>query len=520
MKCCKVPFICSALLLSACGDDSSSDDAAVTDADAAEDDDAPADDADDAPADDADDRAVTEGDAGGGDAGAGPEGPVCPPKCGPPTSVFLDNDRLAELRLTIDEQTTQAAGYFQDEWLDLLWEKWQHCGPYSNYIKTTMEYVSPDGLGDEVLENVGMRLRGSKSRGTNELQGFKLSFDTSVEEGEADIDPADDEKRRRFADLNRINTLSVESDPSLMIQCLAYKFARNFGVPSPRCNHLKVYVNDEFYGLMQNVEEVDTGRFLKHYFGTTDGALYECSGGCDRVLPDGNVVTFSDSLADLRYYGDEFEEPYLSSYNPQRGQENPTDELIPMLECGDDETTPDDEQFRECISEWIDVEEWLKVLALESVMPTLESFMVARNYYLYFHPDLEAPHGARFLLYSWDYDTAMHRQSCSPPECDPFTAVAGWYTGNQRPRLAQRLTRVFKAEYCAAMTQFLDEVYVPEVVDELAASIEQGIDVMLDQDDPLYDFESWQAEVLTARDFVIARSASAREQVETGCGDL
>ncbi len=456
------------------------------------------------------------GDAAAGDAGG--ELRPCPPKCGPPSSVFLDNERLAEVRITFDEETTSSAGYFPDEWLDLLWERWQHCGPYDNYVPVTMQYISPDGVGDVTLEDVGMRLRGSKSRGTNELQGFKLSFDDRLEEDQVD-DDTETTKRRRFAGLNRLNTLSVEDDPSLMIQCLAYKYARNFGVPAPRCNHLLVYVNDEFYGLMQNVEEVDDGRWLDHYFGTTRGALYENSGGCDRILPNGDVVTFSDSLADLRYYGDEFAGPYLSAYNPQREQENPEEELIPMLKCGDDDATPDDDDFKACISDWIDVGEWLDLIAVESVMPTLESFMVARNFYLYYHPDLEAPKGARFLLYSWDYDTAFHKQSCTPSDCDLFTAVTGWYTGNERPRLAQRLVRVFKDEYCDSLRRFIDDAFSPEVVDDMAAGIERGVDVMLEQDEPLYSSEQWQSEISAIRDFVSERREAARQQVDEHCGE-
>jgi hypothetical protein len=77
---------------------------------------------------------------------------------------------VAELRSTGHEETL-------DTWLDVLWAKFQHCGPYNNYVPVTMEYRHPDGIGNALLRKVGMRLRVVESRaGRNELQGFKLDF--------------------------------------------------------------------------------------------------------------------------------------------------------------------------------------------------------------------------------------------------------------------------------------------------------------------------------------------------------
>ena len=45
-----------------------------------------------------------------------------------------------------------------------------------NFVPVTVEYRHPDGIGHAIMRNVGMRLRGTKSRGRNEIQGFKLDF--------------------------------------------------------------------------------------------------------------------------------------------------------------------------------------------------------------------------------------------------------------------------------------------------------------------------------------------------------
>lgn len=421
----------------------------------------------------------------------------CPPVCGPSTEQFFDNDKLATLRVTIDAAYVQQQGYAADTWLDLLWAKWLHCPPY-NQVPTTMEYESPDGIGNVTMEHVGMRLRGSWERGTNALQGFKLDFQKLL--GIA-TGPA----RRRFADINRLNTLSLERDPSHMVPCLAYKTLREFGTPAPFCNHLKVYVNGEYYGLMGNVEEADHGRFLAHHFGTTDGLLIEASGGCG----------YDDGTATLTYEGDgwaDYQDPL--KYKIERGTEAEAEaSLFPMFECGDAAQTPDDQTFKSCIQDWLDVDEWLRVIAAESLMPALSSFMGLRNFYLYFHPDESAPHGGRWIVYSWDQDTAFHSEGCYPSDCDPMTAVAGWYGPlRSRTALVTRLTTVFKTEYCALMREFLDNVYDPSLVDDMASVIEPGM-----TDDPTDTQQAWQAEVTEMREFIVSHEATVRTQLSSVC---
>jgi hypothetical protein len=395
---------------------------------------------------------------------------------------------------------------------------------------------------------------------------LKLDFDIAPDE--RDVNGG----KRRFADLNRINLLSIEGagtknkEASLMIQCLAYGMMRKWGVPAPHCNHLNVYVNGKFHGVYQNAEVVSDGRFLKHAFEDDEGTLYEASSGCP---------PYRDSSATLQYEpaaGDRFVYPYspveapasLASLNaqyevieypeanadaaggagnlPSEEPEKPADmtrdewsvvshpeksahaeaELIPLLKCGDVDTTPNDEDFKACIQEWIDLPEWLDTLAGESVMPTVESFMVMRNYYLYFHPEEDAPHGGRFRLYSWDYDTVFHRQACYPSDCNPFTSVAGWYVPNPRAALALRLQAVFKTEYCAALERFVAEAFVPELVDQMASVVRPSIDLVqggfLNKDgNPVVSPEEWQSEVDTIRTFIETRKVQVQAQIDQAC---
>jgi hypothetical protein len=437
------------------------------------------------------------GGANAGGSGASPAaagGAGCPRYCGPTFDELFDNQKLATIRIHFDAATLADAS-----WLDLLWQKHDPCPPHSNYVPVRMQYESPDGKGNVTLHDVGMRLRGSMVRDYNELAGFKLDFQVLA----GAPSPAG---KRRFGDLNRLNTLSVESNPSHMLQCLGYKMLRDFGLPAPRCNHLKVYVNDQYYGLMEHAEQADNRGFLRRHFGDSSGHLYAAS-------PSSASCGWKDSLAKLEYGGDTFTGPYTLAYQLVRATAADAEKnLIPMMKCGDATATPDDAAFKACISEWLDVDEWLKQIAAESLMPTLESFIgFQRNYFLYFKPDQAAPHGGRFVVWSWDLDHGFQRQKCAPSDCNVMTAVSNIYRGT-RPKLVTRLLAVFKAEYCAAMSRFLDTVYLPSQVDDMAAVVRPGI-----EGDPSVTPAAWQVEVTALRNHVAEHSTRMRAAVATAC---
>lgn len=456
--------------------------------------------------------------------------------CGPTRADFFDPARLAELHLTFDAAELarlatelRAQGHTEplETWEDVLWARWRHCAPYDNLVPATMQYRTEDGHA-VVMDRVGVRMRGTKGRGRNPLAGMKLYFDAL---------PLDDGSAaplsRTFAGGARLNLLSIETgsslefpyDDSLMNQCLAYRLMRDFDVPAPRCNHLAVFVNGTYYGLMQNADEVDDEPFLAQAFGATatGGTLYSCAAGCG----------YNDGSADLEYHGDTFEDsraldtspgpPYPKAYELVRGPAKAQQQnLVPMLKCGDPEATPDDAAFAACIQEWLDVPEWLRLIAGESLMPVMVSFVGAMtNYYLYFRPDAAAPHGGRFSVYSWDYDDALLRVECFPGNCDPLTSVVAWNgpTG-QRARLVRRLTRVFRAEYCAAMNAFLRDVFRPQLVDETASVLDATMKarpVPYRSMSGELTYERWQRYVALLRAFMVLQRTEAQAAVDAAC---
>jgi spore coat protein CotH len=437
----------------------------------------------------------------------------CLQNCGPTTEDFFDETKLATLKLTFDPADLDAFGFTPEKWLDLLWDKWKVCNANPMWLPAKLEYESPDGNGNVTLERVGVRLRGSKSRGTNQLQGMKIEFQKLIPSA-VGSDP-----QRRFADLNQINLLSIEKDNSVMLQCQSYALMRANGGTAPHCNHLQVVINGANYGVMESVEKTNDSRFLKHKFGDNNGNLYGASTACTLNNPYG---------ASLSYDGDTFTGDYLNRYEIVKGDVGTAEaDLIPMFKCADPDQTSD-EEFQSCIADWIDVDEWLKVIAGESLISQLESFIGARrNVYMYMLPDPTAPHGGRFNVWGWDYDTGLQRTTCvgktkadgtKYPDgigCDPFTSVAKWFDlPGVRPELVTRLTTVFKDRYCSAMKSFLTDVYKPETVDARAAVLDAA---MKDNVSPTYS--AWKAEVAKMKTYMETQLAAQTEIVDAACGN-
>jgi len=420
---------------------------------------------------------------------------------GPEIEAFFDRNVLATVRLDFDQEFLAAEGY--DNWEDLLWDRWYHCGPYTNWVPVRFTYEDADGA-HPPLEEVAIRFRGGRDRvdAEGDRNGFKVHFFNLLTDG----------RRRRFSDLNQLNLLSLESDETVMIQCMGYQMLRDFGVPAPRCNHVRVFIDGEYYGLMENAEERDDGRYLRHNFGGTDGALYAANPGCKHT-----------NNATLQYLGPTYlGNDYEITYKIEQGTEKDADaQLVPMLACADPTTTPDDGDFASCIQEWLDLDKWLRLMAAEVVMPSLEAMSGAgRNFYLYFWPDEAAPHGGRFVAYTWDLDHALVRAGCAPDDCDILSAVPDWHFPNPPPPLVDRLRTVFRAEFCAKVQEFYDTIFDAAHVDLLAGVIGDAMvpGGVYAETDPIVSAEAWIDEVEGLRDHIATdRALTLDPQIALYC---
>ncbi|NQW41639.1 MAG: CotH kinase family protein, partial [Cryomorphaceae bacterium] len=108
---------------------------------------------------------------------------------------------------------------------------------------------------------VGFRLRGNTSR-TSAKKSFKISFNSFV-------------SGARVQGVKELNLNGEHNDPSIMRARIAWELAQDAGMPAPRVNHVRLFINGQPYGLYANMEHYNDD-YVEHRFARDAGNLYKC----------------------------------------------------------------------------------------------------------------------------------------------------------------------------------------------------------------------------------------------------
>jgi hypothetical protein len=176
---------------------------------------------------------------GGGGTGANQSAAGSGGSASDPSAALFDQDSLIRVDITLPSAAISSLG----------------AAP-STYVAATVK------VGATTLQQVGVRIKGEASlRTLDQKAAFKLKFDEFV-------------NGQKLLGLTRLTLNNMVSDPSFIAERLSYHVYALANVPAPRCNHMLVYVNDEFYGVYANVESEDK-TFLRRFFSDDSGNLYE-----------------------------------------------------------------------------------------------------------------------------------------------------------------------------------------------------------------------------------------------------
>jgi spore coat protein H len=202
------------------------------------------------------------------------------------------------------------------------------------------------------------------------------------------LDFNDVEKGRTFFGLTKLNLNNNAMDPSQLREALAYDIFRQGGVPACRTAFAKVYVtvpgrhDREYAGLYTVVEQVDE-RFLKVRYGAKGGMLLK-----------------PERLPGLPYWGDDWS-AYTNRVQAKTAVAA-TDaarfiDFVKLL------NQADDARFQAAVAEYVEVDEWLRFLALQTLLANMDSpLMTGHNYYLYLHPK-----SRKLIWIPWDLNEAF-----------------------------------------------------------------------------------------------------------------
>jgi spore coat protein CotH len=230
----------------------------------------------------------------------------------------------------------------------------------------------------KAIGEIGLRYKGNSSffgaRGSLK-KSFKLDFNQF-------------DKKLRFYGLTKLNLNNNFSDPSQMRESLSYEIFRAAGVAAPRTSYARVFVSvageheRRYLGLYTIIEQVDD-RFLQRTFGSKKGLLLKPE------LPAG-----------MPYLGDDAKQ-YETAYD---AKENITPEELQRLAALTKLINQaDDAEFAAQIRSFINVNAFLRFLAINALLANGDSLLsMGHNYYIYHEPK-----ETQFYWLPWDLNMSF-----------------------------------------------------------------------------------------------------------------
>ncbi|HEV8604068.1 MAG TPA: CotH kinase family protein [Tepidisphaeraceae bacterium] len=231
----------------------------------------------------------------------------------------------------------------------------------------------------EEVKDAGLRMKGNSSYSSAAKTlhvPLKIDFNRFV-------------PGQKFHGLTTINLHNNAFDKSQMREHLAYQVFREAGLPASRTAYAKVFLtipgkyDRKEIGLYSIVEEVDKD-FLKTRFPSSKGLL---------LKPE--IIAFG-----LRDMGDDWKDYtplYLPRWEATPKQSRRLIEFVRLIDTADDKT------FAERIDSYLNTDQFLRNLAVNTITVNLDSFLaIGHNFLLYLNPT-----DNKFYFIPWDMNLAF-----------------------------------------------------------------------------------------------------------------
>ena len=137
-------------------------------------------------------------------------------------------------------------------------------------------------------KGVGLRVKGGcgSARDLSQKAAFKVNL-----EWDDPMLPGCPDERRLYGESHFTFNNAVQ-DQSFAHEALGYAYFRGLGLPAPRIAHVRLYVNGQYWGVYIHIESIDR-RFLRRWFGSNRGMMYEGAYFCD-LVPENVPATDSE----------------------------------------------------------------------------------------------------------------------------------------------------------------------------------------------------------------------------------
>ncbi len=261
-----------------------------------------------------------------------------------PFNPLFDESKVNSIYISIDE----------DSLLQL------YTDVESNHEYDVLFVYDQGGIPDTV-DHVGFRLRGNTSR-YSAKKSFKVSFNT--------FDPG-----RKYEGYEKLNLNGSHNDPSMVREKLFYDVWNRFGLPARRSSFVRVYINELYYGLYTNIEEMDEV-WCKDRFGDASGNLYKCTYPAD-------LIYLGPEQENYKYPGSTASGGRAYDLQNNKSSDDYTDlvKLITVLEQTASSDLPCE------LEKVFNVDDFLKAYALDVASGNWDDYSFNKNnYYLYHNP--------------------------------------------------------------------------------------------------------------------------------------
>lgn len=196
------------------------------------------------------------------------------------------------------------------------------------------------------------------------------------------------DEEQRYVGMKTLNLNAGAMDPSKAREALSYSIFRAASVPAPRTAFAEVTLtvpgkyDKEYLGLYTVVEQVDK-TFLKDRFKNGKGLLMK-----------------PERVRGVDYLGDDWDR-YKDRYHPKHeASKREARRVIDFARLVD---RGSDEAFRKEVASYLDVDGFLRFLAVNSFVVNVDSFFgMGHNYYIYLNPETD-----RLVYMPWDLDLSL-----------------------------------------------------------------------------------------------------------------
>lgn len=300
----------------------------------------------------------------------------------------------------------------------------------SNY-EYPATFVFKKGTEIDTVQNIGFRLRGNTSR-SSQKKSFKVSFNTF-------------ESGRKYYGLEKMNLNGEHNDPSIIRSKISWDIFGEIGLPAPRANHVKLYINDEFYGLYINVEHIDE-EFVQDRFGSNAGNLYKCLWPADFSFRTTNPKSYKFISGGRRVY----------DLKTNRDEDDYSDLafIITFFE------TASDTRFEQEIEDYLNVDGLLRWMAIDILTGNWDNYWYNQNnFYLYNNPI-----DNRFEFIPYDYDNTLGIDFLGQNWAT--RDINAWAPSGQNRPLTRRILEVeeYKKRLNFYLNRFTNEVFTEDTL--------------------------------------------------------